>query len=154
MRGRLLPHNFPPAHTLHLSNVTSPSVCFCACRFSIRPVREQQLTFQASRCVMVSSLDFFMELYIVTCCTKIAQSLSQSILFYPLHFVLLTTLNRSLRLPSAHHTLLNPSFNESSNLHIRRKYGTIILDADSCQIIRLKYLHLSLHTTVMKAYLA
>ena len=49
---KLLPHDFPSAHALHLLNVTSPSICFCACRFSIRLVREQQLVYRALRCAI------------------------------------------------------------------------------------------------------
>ncbi len=65
---------------------------------------------------------------------KVAHLLSYPALFIPLHFALITALNRTLSLPSPYHTLLNSSLNQNSDLHVRSEYGIINLDANSCQM--------------------
>ena len=47
---------------------------------------------------------------------------------------MITILKQSLSLPPSYLTLLNLSLNEDSDLHIQSKYGTINLNAISCQM--------------------
>ena len=65
---------------------------------------------------------------------KLAHLSPRPIVFIPLHSALVTTLNQCLSLLSSHCALLNSSLNETSDLHIRGKYGLINLDANSSQM--------------------